>query len=383
MSLSGRERLERTLRREPVDRVPIAPFLYYNAVYEMFGYEPRIDEFFDPPDFDPMEKCIEYCDRFGFDVMHVLGGAWDAYQMTRPGANWDVHIDEVGDEAARRRTITVRTPGGQLRQTENVKRSSRHLVVSAIDEYPLKSKADFELFRKYAPPADELDCSLVTRARRAVGDRGLSTPCTHGAFNVMNMVRKLDDLMMDPYVDEGFYREMVEYFLERLVVQARRLVEAGADVIEIGGNMATSQVGPRFFERFVLDYERRLIAAIHGLGVPVIYHNCGDAAKIMHLYNRLETDVWGYLTPPPFGDVDLDEALRVIRPDMVLRGNIDQVEFLVKASASEVRGRVRDLLEKVKPRGNFILSTTDFFFDGTPYANIDAMADASREFGRY
>jgi len=383
MSLSGRQRLQRTLRREPVDRVPIAPFLYYNAVYEMFGYEPRIDEFFDPPDFDPMEKCIEYCDRFGFDVLHVLGGAWHAYEMTQPGANWDVRIDEEGDETARRRTITIRTPEGELRQTENVKRSSRHLVVSAIDEYLLKSKADFELFRKYAPPAEDMDCSLVTRARRAVGDRGLSTPCTHGAFNVMNMVRKLDDLMMDPYLDEDFYREMAEYFLERLVIQARKLVEAGADVIEIGGNMATSQVGPRFFERFVLDYERRLIAAIHQLGAPVIYHNCGDAAKIMHLYNRLETDVWGYLTPPPFGDVDLDEALRVVRTDMVLRGNIDQVEFLVKASPSEVRGRVRGLLEKVKPRGNFILSTTDFFFDGTPYANIDAMADAGREFGRY
>jgi uroporphyrinogen decarboxylase len=352
-------------------------------VYEMFGYEPRIDEFFDPPDFDPMEKCIEYCDRFGFDVMHVLGGAWDAYRMIRPGANWDVRIDEVGDETARRRTLTIRTPEGELRQTENVKRSSRHLVVSAIDEYLLKSKADFDLFRKYAPPAEELDCRLVTRARRAVGDRGLSTPCTHGAFNVMNMFRKLDELMMDPFLDEDFYREMAEYFLERLVIQAGKLVEAGADVIEIGGNMATSQVGPRFFERFVLDYERRLIGAIHQLGAPVIYHNCGDAAKIMHLYNRLETDVWGYLTPPPFGDVDLDEALRVIRPDMVLRGNIDQVEFLVKVGPDEVRGRVRDLLEKVMPRGNFILSTTDFFFDGTPYANIDAMADAGREFGRY
>ena len=59
----------------------------------------------------------------------------------------------------------------------------------------------------------------------------------------------------------------------------------------------------------------------------------------MHLYNQLDIDVWGYLTPPPFGDVDLDKALQVIRPDLVLRGNIDQVEFLVKASAGGNTGQ--------------------------------------------
>ena len=80
---------------------------------------------------------------------------------------------------------------------------------------------------------------------------------------------------------------------------------------------------------------------IHQGGVFNIYHNCGDAKKIMHLYNQLDIDVWGYLTPPPFGDVVLDQALKVMRPELVLRGNIDQVEFLVKATPEEVKERVR------------------------------------------
>ena len=72
-----------------------------------------------------------------------------------------------------------------------------------------------------------------------------------------------------------------------------------------------------------------------------------------------------------------------MRPDMALRGNVDQVEFIRKATPKEVRERVRDLLLKVKPRGNWILSTTDFFFDGTPYENIQAFAEAGREYGEY
>ncbi len=381
--MTGRERLTRTFRRQAVDRVPVAPFLYYNSIYEMFGYTPSVDQFFDPPDFDPIRGFLDFCARFGFDVLHTLGSVWDAYTMNRSAEDWDVDISREVSGDNQCRTTTIRTPAGELRQVENFRRNSRFLVVSAIDEHLIKTRQDFEIFARYAPPAEEVDCSLVRRAKEVIGETGLTVACTHGAFNVLNMFRKLDDLMTDPLTDELFYRAMMEYFLDRTIRQDLEMVKAGADVIEIGGNMATSGVGPKYFERFVLDYENKLAGEVRRGGGFTIYHNCGDAAKIMHLYNQLDIDVWGYLTPPPFGDVDLDEALRVIRPDLILRGNIDQVEFLVKASVEDIQARVCQVLDKVKSRGNWILSTTDFFLDGAPYDNIDAFAEAGRKYGAY
>jgi uroporphyrinogen-III decarboxylase len=381
MEVTGRDRLLRTLRRERVDRIPVCPFVYYNSVYEMFGYSPNIENFTDPEDFDVIAKFVEFHDYFGFDMMHTLGSAWDAYSIKDSSENWDVFIIDDGDELSKQTTTVVRTPAGELRKIENWRKLSPYLVVSATEEYPVKTPADFEILRKYAPPPGSIDCGLVRRAKQAVGDKGLTCSCTHGAFNVLNQFRKLEDLMMDPLTDEGFYREMMEFFVGWLIEQASKLIEAGADAIELGANMATSGVGPAFFEDYVLEYEKRVIDGIHRGGGYVIYHNCGDAAKIMHLYNLLNTDVWGYLTPPPYGDVDLDEALRVVRPDMVLRGNIDQVDFLVKSSPKEIKERVRELLGKVKSRGNFILSTTDLFSHCTPYENIQAFAEAGLEFG--
>ena len=93
--------------------------------------------------------------------------------------------------------------------------------------------------------------------------------------------------------------------------------------------------------------------------------------------------LWGYLTRPPYGGVDLDEALRVINSDMVLPGNIDQVEFMVKASPEQINAQVRDLLPGVKPRGNWILSTTNFRLDGMPYEGIRALVEAGLEYGQY
>ena len=176
---------------------------------------------------------------------------------------------------------------------------------------------------------------------------------------------------------------MMEYFLQRTIRRDRKMVEAGADIIEVAGHLVGSMAGPRFAAAYVMEYERRLIQAVRDMGALVIFHNCGDAAKVMHLYNDLAINCWGYLTPPPLADVDLNEALRVMRSDMALRGNIDQVEFMRTATPAEVKQRVKEVLDKVKPRGNWILSTTDFFFDGTPYANIQAFADAGREYGRY
>ncbi len=61
--MTSRERLQRIFRREAVDRVLVAPFLYYNSVYEMFGYSPSIDDFADPADFGPI---------WGFLCQHAL-----------------------------------------------------------------------------------------------------------------------------------------------------------------------------------------------------------------------------------------------------------------------------------------------------------------------
>jgi len=380
--MTGRERLTKTFQGQPVDRVPISPFIYYNNIYEMFKYKPDINKHLCPDDFDLAGKFVEYHDYFGFEPLFSLGLLWDQY-IPGSAENWDVTITKEGDQDKQKRTTIVKTPDGELKQVMNFDRSSTYLVVFAVQEYLFKTKKDFEIFAKYAPPADFIDCDLMTRARQAVGDKGLVNVATHGAFNTLNQFRKLEDIMMDPIVDDVFYKEMIEYFMDWNMTHLRDVIKAGSDSIENGGNLATSIVGPGFFNDYVLPYEKKLNNMIHEEGAFIVYHNCGDAQKIMYLYNDIDINVWGYITGEPFADVVLEDALKAIRPDMALRGNVDQVEFLVKATPAEIEARVKGLLETVKVRGNWILSTTDFFFDGTPYENIKAFADAGLKYGKY
>jgi hypothetical protein len=380
--MNARELLNATFRGERTDRMPVSPFIAHNNIYEMFRYTPEIDSYLCPPDFDLAEKFVAYHDFFGFDVLFTLGHIGYRY-IPSSTENWEVTAKREGDRDKQHRITTVRTPEGELRQVMNFNRSSPYMVVLAMEKYLIETRRDFEIFAKYVPPAEFMDCDLMRQARKSVGEKGLVNPCTHGAFNTLAQLRKLEDVMMDPLADEGFYRAMVEFLLQWQMTLLREVIKAGADCIEIGGNMATSCVGPEYFQRYVRDYENEMARQIHAAGAYVVYHNCGDAQKIMHLYNDMDIDVWGYLTGPPFGDVILDDVLRIIRPTMTLRGNIDQVEFLRRATPDQVKQRVREVVERVKARGNWILSTTDFPFDGQPYENLHALAQAGREYGRY
>ena len=379
----------RTLHGERADRVPISPFLYYNAIYEMFDYVPEIETFFDPPGIDVIAKFVEYCDHFGFDILHSLGSSWDF---------WAARSTQADRTILRMRTAGTwrsRTSGGTTGcggpsssphpagapPRRGVPAHLEVLIVCAPEEYSQDAGGPGP------PPAvhaarGRMDCS-IRGARLATGERGLVASCTNGAFNQAAIFRNVEDLMTDPIVDEGFYRDMMEFFVAAGHPAERQLIESGADVIEVGGNLAGSTVGPAFFQRHVMDYESRIIDAIHARGRPGDLPQLRDAARVMHLYNEMDIDCLGYLAPPPFGDVDLDEALRVLRPDDGGPRQHRPGRVHGDATPDEVRERVRELMEKVKPRGNLILSTTDFFFDGTPYENIEAFASSGRDFGVY
>lgn len=383
--MTGRERLTRVFKGEPVDRVPVSPWVYNNFIYEFFDVEiSDIHEFLFPKSFDLEKKTIEVFEYFDFDLIHRLGSIWDFMNEVSDGDKWIVDRTEESDENRIIETTTITTPERKLTQQKEIKRISRYTFVEAITEYFIKLPEDFEQFLKYQPRTVKLNCERLSRVKRLVGDKGLVLACIHGAYNFLNMYRKLDDILMDPYLDEGFYREMMRHFLERNLMITRQFIEAGADIINSSINMANgTSVGPDYFKKYVLEYEKELNDKIMKAGCFVHCHNCGDARSLLDVYRELPMHAYESLTPRPYGDTIFEEALEKFRSDVTLFGNIDQVDFLVKASPAEIKERVKDVVLKGKRRGNFVLSTTDWFFDGTPYENIKAFVEAGLEYGGY
>lgn len=383
--MTGRERLLKAFRGEPTDRVPISPWIYNNFIYEFFDIElPDIQEFLIPKTFDIEQKTIEVFEFFGFDLIHRLASIWDYMNEKSDGDMWLVERKKESYGERIVETTTITTPERKLTQVKEIRKNSKYTYVEAITEYFIKESEDFEQFLKYQPGVLAINCDRITRTRKLVGDKGLVLVCIHGAYNFLNMFRRLDDLMVDPYLDEGLYREMMRYFLDRSKILTKQMIDAGADIVNVAINMANgSSVGPEYFKKYVLEYEKELNEFIMKEGCFAHNHNCGDAKSLLDIYRDLPMDAYESLTSPPFGDTDLDEALEKFDKATTLLGNIDQVKFLVEATPEQVKDRVKGVIEKGKKRGNFILSTSDWIFDGTPYENIKAFVEAGMEYGRY
>ena len=115
--------------------------------------------------------------------------------------------------------------------------------------------------------------------------------------------------------------------------------------------------------------------AIHSCKARAIYHNCGQAALLLPLLRTIGMDVYESLTPPPFGDTRLADAMRIMDGTTVM-GGLDQIEFLRKASPGMVKERVAEMASLAKEHGRFILGTSDYLNESTPPENLHAMRAA-------
>lgn len=368
MALSGRERLLRSFRQEPVDRTAVSPFIHANFV----------KAFFRDPGVDLIQGTIEVYRHFGFDLMHRnINVRYDEAALSSPA--WVVRTREERLDAATLVTTTITTPERVLTQVVRFEELSPYHRVKAVLEWFIKDPDDFAQFLRYQPPLPALDLSGLRRTREAVGEEGIVAPWVSGVFNTLSDHRKLDDLLMDAVLRPEFYRAMAEHFLRRQMEHLAQVAGAGVDALSYAGNIAGgSLVGPAFFRQYVLAYEKRLIESIQGAGVSVLYHNCGDARSMIEVYNELGPAAYESMTEPPYGDNDLADAVARFRRDMTLIGNLDQISFLRTASPAEVREAALKKLAIVGERLGFILGTSDFLEEGTPEENLFALAEAVR-----
>jgi uroporphyrinogen decarboxylase len=358
----------------PVDRIPVAPFIHVNFV----------KEFFNSHEIDVVTKTIDVYNHFGFDIIHRnCTPGYDDINLN--GDNWKVSREMAKNGLDQVTCTTIDTPGGKLNEIHKLSYITKYDAEASAVEYFIKSAADFGLFRKYQPPVGLIDMSTTKRAIAAVAETGVVAPWVQGAFNfVAFSYMRVDDLMLLAMTEPQVYHELMQYFLERNMRIITQFIDAGVPVLSYAGNIASGKmVGKDFFRKFVFPYEKELIDFIQGKGVFVLYHNCGYATNLMPIYNDLGIRAYESLIPPPFGDTILEKAFEIFKPEIVLCGNIDQIEFLKTASPAQVRQRVKQVLETAKKRGNFILNTTDYFGEATPYENILAIADAGREYGSY
>lgn len=362
--MSSRQRLLHMMQGKPVDRTPVAPFVYGNVVREWKS----------DANADLISRTIEFCKAYQFDIiLRNFNIRADAFSVSTP--QWQVTRRTEQQAPTVSVTVTeIETPGGTLRQADSVTRLTAFHTVAACTEFLIKTEEDFELLLRYRPPCAPPQLDELRRAKSAIGGDGILAPWTWGVFNYMAQFRSLDDLLTDPYLNPEFYARFAEYALHRLKAELEPVLREGVDMLSYTGNIANgSLAGPAFFERFVLPYEKQLIDFIQVRCTGVIYHNCGDGANMLGCYNELLPCCYESMTEPPYADNSFALCMNRLSQKITLMGNLDQITFLREAAPAQVRQKAEELLRDAACHPRFILGTSDFLEEGTPPENLRAL----------
>lgn len=248
--------------------------------------------------------------------------------------------------------------------------------------------AELEIARKYEPGiSDEYKAMLkekIGRIKDYIGDDGiLGTWVSGGPMNNASMIIDHNELYLLFMTEPEYYEKLMQYTIERSMPYTEAFIEAGADVMLVGGNVPGGFLGSDAYEQFILKWEKQYIDEIHALGCPTIYHNCGEIMELVDSYKQLGSDVIEPFSPVPLGDADLAKAVDQIQGEYSIIGGVDQVNVLQKGTKDEVVEATLTLMEAGKKNGPFIAQSADFLEYNTPTENVELFVKTALENANY
>ncbi len=380
--MTSRERLLVTLRGGIADRVPVAPFVQEEYLAFYYPRKSKVDRVVD---------AAELAEELDFDLMAKHRGLEMPHWFRRSRPGWELRPSSWLDDGIERRRLEIVTPKRTFVKEEARPFSGAGSAGATFAQTKtlLRDRGEIEAFFELLPALDLEDRreirETVAAWKRIVGERGVLAPWGFaGVFNFAAELVGMDNLYVAPYEDEELYRFLMARIADAMCEYNPALVGAGCDCIGIQGHMAGGMTtGPDFFRQFVQPYEKQVVDAIHAAGGFSVYHNCGCARSLYGNYRELGMTVWETVSEPPRGDNHLAEAKKILGDEICLLGNLDQVDFLKRATPQEVAARTREIMRAGKPGGRYIFSTSDFLEKGTPRENVAAMIEAARDEGRY
>ena len=205
-------------------------------------------------------------------------------------------------------------------------------------EFLIKEKSDL-LKLKPVPPSDGRRMTdrvlAVDLFKKEVGNEFPIIGWVEGSFAMAADLRGVNNFLMDLYEDPEFTVDLLEICLEQAILFARAQIAAGADIIGVGDAIA-SVAGPMAYAELAVQYETRLLQAIHEAGGMTKLHICGNTTPFIELLPALHCDIL---------DVDwmvpIDRVAELHGDITCVNGNYDPVAVLLQGSVSDVKNAVK------------------------------------------
>lgn len=160
----------------------------------------------------------------------------------------------------------------------------------------------------------------------------------------------------------------------------RIIAHSPAEEVWIGENLTIDITSPKFFEKFCVPFYNEMADILHENNKVLGCHFDGKLKGLKNLIAETKLDFIDAFTPPPIGDLPIEEA-KACWSDKVILCNFPENIFF--KSKEEIERYTIDLLRKISPGNNFMLVTTENFPLDRWIEGFEVLADVLDKYGKY
>lgn len=333
------ERMEKTLKREPVDRVAMFEWIIDKKVVNGLMPGATEEEFIIENDLDAVCVDIDY------DLVEIEKGVFRD--------NWG-QVKAVGDEG------------------------------HSMPLYgPIEEPEDLD---SYTPP----DASNVERYKtleaklKEYKDKKAVILHLNDVLSIPSRLMKYEDFLANIMMEPDFIAELVKMTVDVNLAMAAEAAKRGAKFIYTGDDLAYEKgplVNPEVFKKIFYPEMCRVIGGYKDLGFQVIKHTDGDIMPIIDMIIDSGIDCLDPIDPG--SRMDLEYVKKTYGNRVAIKGNVDCAHTLTFGSVEDTIAESKRCLEIGMPGNGYIFSSSNSIHSGVKPENFRAMIDVRNEFGWY
>jgi uroporphyrinogen decarboxylase len=203
---------------------------------------------------------------------------------------------------------------------------------------------------------------------------------TSGPFTTAANIRGTDIFLRDLHKNPEFVHRLLRFATESIVRFAEKAIQVGARPGLADPTSSGTLISPRQFREFALPYLTETVQRIAAFaGGPPSLHICGNTSKI---WEDMVATGAGVLSLDDM--IDIGEAKARVGDKVALLGNIRPTAVMYLGTPDDVRDNAKECLAKAwdSPKG-YILGLGCGLPIDTPPANLHALVQAARDYGRW
>jgi len=377
--MTGREAVAAVLAGRRPERIVYSPnYWQWFAHHERRGL---------PPEIAHCKSQLDLLRHLGLDVLSRnlysdqqtcwLGGLSD---LVWSGVTCEERETRQGQDRVFHRVY--HTKKGTLTERQRYRTDQSTLVQEkfVVDDLPRELDALEELVRgrRWRFAADRyraVQAEVGQDGYVVAGELYCPLKMLHFAMNPVNTCYLLVD-------DPGRAAALVALHEAAMLDLAEQIAAAGVPAMLAMDNLDTLFHTPSAVRQCSASFYEQAARICHAHGSRLLVHACGRQRAVLGLLASLGVDGLEGVAAPPLGDVELDEALRLLGDRGIVTGGISALEFERLRTREAVFAYVRDLFARMAPFAHrFVFSSSCNTPITAPWETLKHFRDAWRELG--